>query len=31
MTIQDLDKQWCELEQNIINLYGEVTKAYREA
>ena len=30
MTIQDLDKQWCELEQNIINLYGEVTKAYRE-
>ena len=30
MTIQDLNKQWCELEQNIINLYGEVTKAYRE-
>ena len=30
MTIQDLDKQWCELEQNIINLYGEVTKAYHE-
>ena len=30
MTIQDLVKQWGELEQNIINLYGEATKAYRE-
>ena len=30
MTIQDLVKQWHELEQNIINLYGEATKVYRE-